>query len=353
MKMLAAYMNEIGKMEIGEVEKPQPKAKEVLVKLDYVGVCGSDGHYFHNGRCGSYVVTDDCKPFILGHECAGVVVELGEGVTDLQVGDKVALEPGITCGECEFCKSGRYNLCPDVVFLATPPVQGCNMEYIAFPANMCFKLPENVSTLEGALVEPLSVGVHAANQGDVNENDDVLILGAGCIGLVTLLACKAKGAKSITVVDLEESHLQKALEMGADSVINAKEKDTLEEVKRLTSGKGFNKVFETAGSKYTIAQTPFCVKRGGTIVLVGIAAEAEFPFNFGEIMDKEPTIKTVFRYRYTYPQAIADIAAGKIDVSTIATHKYAFEDIQKAYDEAYADKKNIIKAVIKVNKDAE
>ena len=353
MKMKAAYMNEIGKMEIGEFDRPTPKEKQVLVKLDYVGVCGSDGHYFHTGRCGSFVVTDDCKPFILGHECAGVVVETGKGVTGLKVGDKVAIEPGITCGECEFCRSGRYNLCPDVVFLATPPVQGCNMEYIAFPENLCFKLPENVSTLEGALVEPLSVGVHAANQGDINENDNVLILGAGCIGLVTLLACKAKGAKSVTVVDLEQSHLDKALEMGADYVINAKEKDTLEEVKRLTNGAGYDKVLETAGSKYTIAQTPFAVKRGGTIVLVGIAAEAEFPFNFGQIMDKEPTIKTVFRYRYTYPQAIKDIADGKINVKTIATHRFDFDDIQKAYDLAYSDKKNVIKAVIKINKDAE
>ena len=164
MKNRAAYMTDLDKMEIRDIEMPKAGAKEVLVELEYVGICGSDVHYFHDGRCGDYKVEGD---FMLGHECAGTVVELGEGVENLKVGDKVALEPGITCGQCEFCKTGRYNLCPDVQFLATPPVQGCYENYIAFPENMCFKLPENISTKEGALVEPLSVGMHAANQGDV------------------------------------------------------------------------------------------------------------------------------------------------------------------------------------------
>lgn len=347
--MKAAYMNEIDKMEIGEIEKPQPGAKQVLVKLEYVGICGSDAHYFHSGRCGSYVVTDDCKPFVLGHECAGTVVELGEGVEGLAVGDRVALEPGITCGECEFCKSGRYNLCPDVVFLATPPVQGCNQEYIAFPENMCFKLPENVSTMEGALVEPLSVGVHAANQGEVTEDDTVVILGAGCIGLVTLLACKGRGAKDITVVDVVDSRLEKALELGATRVINGMKEDTIAKVKEITGGAGANKVFETAGSPITIAQTPHIVKRGGTITLVGIAAQEEITFNFAQIMDKEVTIKSVFRYRYTYPQAIESIAKGDIDVKGIVTHEFEFDNIQEAYERAIKDKENVVKAVIKIN----
>ena len=154
----------LDKMEIRDIPMPEPKEKEVLVEMEYVGICGSDVHYFHDGRCGSYVVEAD---FMLGHECAGTVVALGEGVQNLKVGDRVALEPGITCGECEFCKRGLYNLCPDVQFLATPRVQGCYENYIAFPENMCFKLPENISTKEGALIEPLSVGLHAANQGNV------------------------------------------------------------------------------------------------------------------------------------------------------------------------------------------
>lgn len=208
-----AFMRGLDNMVIKEIPVPEPGKGQVLVKLEYVGICGSDIHYFHTGACGSYKV-DLSEDFMLGHECAGTVVEVGEGVKELKAGDRVALEPGITCGTCEACKSGHYNLCPDVVFLATPPVQGCNEEYIAFPENMCFKLPDNVSTLEGCLIEPLSVGFHAANQGGVEVGDTVVILGSGCIGLVTLLSCKAHGAGKVIVADLVDARLEKAKELG-------------------------------------------------------------------------------------------------------------------------------------------
>ncbi len=346
MKNRAAFMQGIDKMILKEIEVPHAGAKQVVVKLEYVGICGSDVHYFHSGRCGAYVVQDD--EYMLGHECAGTVVEVGEGCVSLKVGDRVALEPGITCGECEFCKSGRYNLCPDVVFLATPPVPGCYEDYIAFPENMCFKLPDNVSTKAGALIEPLSVGLHAANQGNVVLGDTVLILGGGCIGLVTMLACKAHGASTLIVADLVDARLEKAKELGATYVINSGKEDVFEAVKRYTDGKGAEKVFETAGSPVTIAQTPFMVKRGGTITLVGIAAQEEITYNFAQIMDKEATIKSVFRYRNIYPQAIAAVASGKIDVEKIATHEFDLEHIQEAFEEAINNKTDLVKCIIKI-----
>ena len=155
MMQKGAFMRGTDKMIVKEIPVPEIGDKEVLVSLEYVGICGSDVHYYHNGCCGAYKV-DLSQDYMLGHECAGTIAKIGKDVTSLKVGDKVALEPGITCGKCEFCKSGHYNLCPDVVFLATPPVQGCNEEYMAFPEDMCFKLPDNVSTKEGALIEPLS-----------------------------------------------------------------------------------------------------------------------------------------------------------------------------------------------------
>ena len=157
-KMKTAVMLGIGKMEIEERDIPQTKDNEVLVKLEYVGICGSDLHYYETGAIGDYVVK---PPFVLGHEPGGTVVEAGKDVKHLKVGDRVALEPGKTCGHCEFCKTGRYNLCPDVVFFATPPVDGVFQEYVAHEADLCFKLPDNVSTMEGALIEPLAVGFHA------------------------------------------------------------------------------------------------------------------------------------------------------------------------------------------------
>ncbi len=346
MKNRAAYMTGLNKMEIRDIEMPKLRDKDVLVKLEYVGICGSDVHYLEHGKIGDFIVDGD---FILGHECAGTVVELGSGVQNLKVGDKVALEPGVTCGQCEFCKTGRYNLCPDVEFLATPPYHGSMMKYIAFPENMCFKLPDNITTKEGALVEPLAVGMHAALQGGVKLGDSVVILGAGTIGLVTLLACKAYGATDITVVDVIPKRLEYAKKLGATTVINASEADALVEVDKMTNKKGVDIVIETAGSARTISQTPYMIKNGGTIVLVGLAPQDIIEFNFAKIMAKEAQIKSVFRYRNIYPTAIKAIAQGIINITGIVTHEFDFEDSAKAFDYVINNKQDVVKAVIKVD----
>ncbi len=342
----AVFMTGLNKMETREVEVPKIKEDQVLIKLEYVGICGSDVHYLEHGSIGDFVVNGD---FILGHECAGEIVQLGSKVTELSIGDKVALEPGATCGQCEFCKSGKYNLCPDVEFLATPPYHGCLENYIAFPANMCFKLPDNITTKEGALVEPLAVGMHAAAQGNVKLGDSVVILGSGCIGLVTLLACKAYGATDITVVDVMPKRLEYAMKLGATRVINAREADAVAKMDEITQGKGVNVVIETAGNKMTIQQTAYLVKRGGTVVLVGMAPEDIIEYNFAKIMAKEALITSVFRYRNIYPKAINAIAKGIIDVSGIVTHEFDFEDTAKAFDFVINNKNDVVKAVIKIN----
>ena len=211
-KMKVAVMTGIGKMGFEERDIPKPAADEVLVKLEYVGICGSDMHYYETGAIGDYVVE---PPFVLGHEPGGTVVEVGADVKHLKVGDRVALEPGKTCGKCEFCKQGKYNLCPDVIFFATPPVDGVFQEYVAHEADLCFKLPDNVSTLEGALIEPLAVGFHAAIQGDAQPGADSGRYGSRCIGLVSMMALKARGVSEVYVVDLMDKRLEKAMELGA------------------------------------------------------------------------------------------------------------------------------------------
>jgi L-iditol 2-dehydrogenase len=342
----AVFMTGLNKMEMREIPMPVPKEKEILLKVEYVGICGSDVHYLENGRIGDFVVNGD---FILGHECAGTITAVGTGVTSLKVGDRVALEPGCTCGQCEFCKSGKYNLCPDVEFLATPPYHGCLMNYITFPANMAFKLPDKTSTKEGALVEPLSVGMHAAKQGNATLGSSVTILGAGCIGLVTLLSCKAFGATDITVVDVISKRLEYAKKLGATRVINAMEQDAVKAMDQITNGVGTDIVIETAGNAKTISQTPYIVKRGGCIVLVGMAAQDIIDYNFSKIMAKEAQIKSVFRYRNIYPQAIKAIDKGLIDVSGIVSHEFTFKDTAKAFDFAINHKQEVVKAVIKID----
>ncbi|HIU05617.1 MAG TPA: NAD(P)-dependent alcohol dehydrogenase [Candidatus Coprousia avicola] len=343
--MKVAVMEGIGKMGYEERPIPQPGPDEVLVKLEYVGICGSDIHYYETGAIGDYVVE---PPFVLGHEPGGVVVEVGSNVTHLAVGDRVALEPGKTCGHCEFCRTGRYNLCPDVVFFATPPVDGVFQEYVAHEAALCFKLPENVSTLEGALIEPLAVGFHAANQGGAHAGQTAVVLGAGCIGLVSMMALKAEGVSRVIVVDIMPKRLEKALELGADAVVNGAEEDAIEAVMRLTGGAGADLAIETAGTEVTTRQAIHLVKKGSTIVLVGYSKTGEMTLPMSLVLDKELTFKTVFRYRHIYPMAIDAVAAGKVNLKGIVTDVFGFDDMQEAMDRSVTDKANIVKAVVRI-----
>lgn len=346
--MKVALMEGIGKMGYTTRPIPTPKANEVLVKLEYVGICGSDMHYYETGAIGNFIVE---PPFVLGHEPGGVVVEVGEDVKHLKVGDRVALEPGKTCGHCEFCRTGRYNLCPDVVFFATPPVDGVFQEYVAHEADLCFKLPENVSTLEGALIEPLAVGFHAANQGNAHAGQTAVVMGAGCIGLVTMMALKAEGVSKVYVVDIMQKRLDKAMELGADGVINGKDEDAVEAVMRLTEGAGCDLVIETAGTEFTTRQCIRMTKKGATIVLVGYSKTGEMTLPMSMALDKELTIKTIFRYRHIYPMAIDAVASGRVNLKGIVTDVFDFDDLQNAMDKSIADKANIVKAVVKIARD--
>ena len=343
--MKTAVMLGIGKMGFEERQIPVPKDNEVLVKLEYVGICGSDLHYYETGAIGDYVVK---PPFVLGHEPGGTVVEVGKDVKHLNVGDRVALEPGKTCGHCEFCKTGNYNLCPDVVFFATPPVDGVFQEYVAHEAALCFKLPDNVSTMEGALIEPLAVGFHAAIQGGARTGQTAVFMGAGCIGLVTMMALKAMGVSRVFVVDIMEKRLQKALELGADGVINAAQTDAVEEVKKLTDGRGCDLAVETAGTQITTVQTIHMTKKGANVVLVGYSKSGEMTLPMSLALDKELTFKTVFRYRHIYPMAIDAVAAGKVNLKGIVTDVFDLDDVQNAMDHSVNNKADIVKAVIRI-----
>lgn len=344
-KMKTAVMLGIGRMGFEERDIPKPKDNEVLVKLEYVGICGSDLHYYETGAIGDYVVE---PPFVLGHEPGGTVVEVGKDVKHLKAGDRVALEPGKTCGHCEFCKTGKYNLCPDVVFFATPPVDGVFQEYVAHEADLCFKLPDNVSTMEGALIEPLAVGFHAAMQGGARAGQTAVVMGSGCIGLVTMMALKAMGVSKVYVVDIMEKRLRKALELGADGVIDASRTDVVAEIRKLTDGKGCDLAVETAGTQTTTVQAIHMTKKGATIVLVGYSKSGEMTLPMSLALDKELTFRTIFRYRHIYPMAIEAVAAGRVNLKGIVTDVFELDAIQKAMDFSVNHKADIVKAVIHI-----
>lgn len=343
MKNREARLLAPGKVEVFDCEMPELEPGKVLVKMEYCGVCGSDVHFFKDGRIGRTVVN---FPFVQGHECSGVVEEVGEGVSGLVKGDRIVMEPGVPCGTCEHCRSGHYNLCEKVVFMATPPYDGAFRKYVAYPAEWCFKLPEKVSTLEAAMIEPLAIGVYSAHVGDVSNEDVVVITGMGCIGLMTLMACKARNVQKIIVSDVFENRLEKALELGADVAINAAKEDVVARVKEETEGKGGSVVFEASGYPASMAQAVYLLKRGGTIVQIGTTAEP-VPYQFNELVKIEGTIKAVYRYRNMFPLCIKLIEKGDFDLSKVDPAIFDFEEIAEAFDTAINKGNEVVKCVVK------
>ena len=336
------YMTGIEKLEVGEAPMPQVGPDDVMIKIRSVGVCGSDLHYYRSGSIGDFKVE---FPFVLGHEAAGVIEAVGENVKTLKRGDRVCMEPGVPCMKCEECLTGHYNLCKDVKFWATPPYDGVLSEYVSHPAAFTFKIPDNMSFTEGALVEPLAIGLHACNQGGVKLGQTVVIMGAGCIGLVTLLAAKAYGATKIIVGDVLDKRLDKARELGAIA-FNTKETDFAQEVMKLTDGRGADVCIDCAGFSATVDACLTVAKPAGTVIIVGLGEDRVNGFNTGIMSTKELTVKSIFRYRNLYPTAINAIADGRINVGAIVSHRFKFDDTIEAFATCTKDIRNVVKGVI-------
>ncbi|WP_044480382.1 NAD(P)-dependent alcohol dehydrogenase [Paenibacillus antibioticophila] len=342
--MQAAVLDAPFKLEVRQVPVPKLGADEALIKVHCIGICGSDVHYYEHGRIGRYEVK---QPIILGHELAGVVVKTGERVKNVRIGDRVAVEPGVTCGTCEYCKSGRYNLCPDVVFMATPPVDGAWAEYVTVRSDFLFPLPTEMSFEEGALLEPLSVGLHAVSRGRIRSHDRVLVLGLGPIGLLTLEAAKMLGAAQVYGTDVMDFRRKLAMEMGAQGVFDPSVPHSLDVgVAAVTGGEGFDLIIETSGNPGAIADTIRLAKRGGRVVLVGLPATDAVSVNISELIDAELDVYGVFRYANTYPSAIQILSRGKHDIRKIITHKFALSDIKKAVELARTQKETSVKVMI-------
>ncbi len=343
-RMKVAVMTGPMKMEWIEKDIPQITEKEVLIRLEYVGVCGSDLHFYKEGRLANWVPDG---PLVLGHEPSGVIVEAGSMVTDLKVGDRVAIEPGVPCGECEECRKGLYNLCKSVKFMAIPKEKdGVFSEYCAHDASMCFKLPENVSTLEGALMEPLAVGMHACELSGAKLGEKAVVLGCGCIGLVTIMSLRARGVSEIYAVDVLDKRLQKAKEVGATRVFNGKTEDIEAFVKTLP-GEGVDQVYECAGNRHTTLQTCRLIKRGGKVTLVGVSPEPVLELDIATLNAMEGTIYSVYRYRNLYPSAILAVNSKRIPLKSIVSHTYDFSEVIEAVDYNVNHKDEVIKAVIR------
>ena len=338
--MQAVFLDDPGKMSVREMARPRPGPGEALIAIKSVGVCGSDVHFYEQGRIGHFVVRE---PLILGHECAGEVVELGEGVSSLQIGDRVAVEPGFACGHCRQCKSGCYNLCPHVLFMGAPPVHGAFRQYLTAPQDYCFVLPQHVSYEEGAMIESLAVGCHGINRADLRPGERVAVLGAGPIGLAAAAAANATGAGEILVVDVLEGRLKAAGQVGATCVVNSeKEPDWLAE-DRYDSWADVT--FECAGVPPTIKQSFQVAALRGRVVWIGMGADlVDVPVNY--LTMKELAVFGIFRYANAHPMAAALLAARKVNLQPLITHRFEFPHVQEAIEFSRTHREESIKTMV-------
>ncbi|MGK9233576.1 NAD(P)-dependent alcohol dehydrogenase [Inquilinus limosus] len=343
--MRALVLERQRELSLREIDLPRALGPgDVRIKIDTVGVCGSDVHYYTHGRIGPFVVKE---PMVLGHEAAGTVVETGPGVTSLKVGDRVCMEPGIPDLTSKASKLGLYNVDPSVVFWATPPVHGCLTPEVVHPAGFTFKLPDNVSFAEGAMVEPFAVGLQAAVKARIQPGDLAVVIGAGPIGIMAALAALAGGCSRVLISDLLPEKLAIAERYPGITGVNIREKSLADAVADATDGWGADVVFEASGSPRAYPGIFDTVRPGGCLVVIGMPVEP-VAVDLVAAAAKEVRIETVFRYANVYDRAIAMIASGKVDLKPLITDTYRFEDSIAAFERAAEGRPGDVKLQIKL-----
>ncbi|KAE8442338.1 hypothetical protein EG329_003471 [Mollisiaceae sp. DMI_Dod_QoI] len=323
-------------------ERPKPtlqNERDVLIAINYTGICGSDVHYWQHGAIGPFVVKD---PMVLGHESAGTVVEVGAAVKSVKPGDRIAIEPGTPCRHCTPCLAGHYNLCDDMRFAATPPFDGTLAGFYTAPADFCYKLPEHVSLQEGALVEPLAVGVHIVKQAEIKPGDSVVVMGAGPVGLLCCAVAKAFGASTIVAVDIQPARLEFAASYAATHTFTPERVSAEENAARLLKETGLvggaDAIIDASGAEPSIQTSLHAIRRGGIYVQGGMG-KADINFPIMALCTKEVTAKGSFRYGSgDYKLAVELVANGKVDVKRLITGTVKFQDAEQAFHDVKAGK---------------
>ena len=314
--MTASVLRGVKDLVVEERPVPVPAADELLIRVHSVGVCGSDVHYFLHGRIGPYVVE---SPLILGHEASGTVVAVGADVDESRIGRRVAIEPQRPCRVCAFCREGAYNLCPKMEFYATPPVDGAFCEYVLIQDDFAYDVPDAISDHAAALMEPLSVGIAAAQKGGIKVGDTVLIAGGGPIGILTGQVARAFGATDVVVTDIDAGRRSLAARYGLRVVDPAAES---------TEDLGAHVFVDASGATPAILNGIRSMRAGGTVVLVGSADE--FPLSVPAIAMRELNVTGTFRYTNTWPIARSLLMSGLVEVDSLVTHEYGIEQVEEA-----------------------
>ena len=349
--MQAAVLHGVRDLRVEDMPAPKaPAAGEVQIQINKVGICGSDVHYWEHGRIGDFVVRE---PMILGHECAGTVVEIGDGVTDLRVGDRVAIEPGVprlsTPASHFYMKRGEYNLCPDIFFFATPPDHGSFCDLVNHRADFCFRLPDHVSLEAGAMIEPLSTGIYAARVAPIITGDCVVIAGAGPIGLMNVLTARAAGATEIIVSDMVESRLKMAMQIGATQIVRGDAKELKNAAQEVTNGRGADVAIECAGHPSALKACIGACRAGATVVLIGMPAGDTAEININDLIVREIKLRPIFRYNNTFPTGVNLLASGRVDVTPLISKRFALSEVPSAFEYVVDNRETCVKAIVNVN----
>ncbi|MCL4107129.1 UNVERIFIED_CONTAM: hypothetical protein GTU68_039121 [Idotea baltica] len=323
--------------------KPEIGAKDVLIQIKACGICGSDIHGY-DGSSGRRI-----PPLVMGHEAAGVVAEVGADVTDFKPGDHVTFDSMISCGECYFCRKGNINLCESRMVLGVSCGEyrrhGAFAEYVSVPQHICYQLPEGLPFEHAALIEAVSVAVHAANRTPVVLGDTAVVVGSGMIGLLAVQAIRLAGCSQVIAVDLEDSKLEVAKQLGADVGLNAKNVDVPEEVRKLTGGRGADVVLEVVGATPTIQTAIDCTRKGGSVCLVGnLAPTVEMPLQ--SIVTRELSVFGTCGSSGEYPACIDLLKSGAIKVEPLITAKSSLEDGPDWFRRLYDGEPGAMKVII-------
>lgn len=328
---------------LAEEPIPDIRPDEALLKIEAVGVCGSDLHRYRG------ITFEDASNFqlILGHEFSATVAKVGAQVRNVQVGDRVAVEAGINCGECEWCLRGHPNLCPQVQFCGTPPVHGALREYMPWPTRLLYKLPDALTFDDGVMVEVAGIAMHAIDLANMRPGQSAAVLGCGPIGLATVhLLRQAVGTTLIVATDILPYRLDYAADKGADLCLNPRKTDVVDQVMRITNGRGVDVVFEAAGVQQTCEQAVQICAPGGKVIFIGIPEDDRTPFATTPARRKGLTFRFCRRSKHTYERTIEMIERAVIDLSDLVTHHFPISRAKDAYDlvEQYQD--GVIKAII-------